>query len=130
MLTQIELNALHAQMEAHHQLVEQLPKITTQLNCIVGSLEVMGSSDAKWQPKEDPAYCMTFDEWAQRMDSTDRRRLMNFLWNSKEWHATCLREEEAPWNDPDKEMPPLAPRYDGSNEQPDAFGPSEDELPF
>jgi len=110
MLTQIELDALHAQMEAHHQLVEQLPKITAQLNCIVGSLEVMGSCDEKWQPKEDTTYCMSFEEWASRLDFSDRRRLMNFLWNDEGWHATCLREEEAPWNDPNKECPPEPPQ--------------------
>lgn len=109
MLTQIEVNALHAQMEANRQLVEQLPKITAQLNCIVGSLEAMGSSDAKWQPKEDPNYCMPFEEWAERLDVEDHRRLMNLLWNNKEWHGTCLREEDFPYEDWSKSHPDIPP---------------------
>lgn len=109
MLTQIELDALRIQMEANRQLAEQLPKITAQLNRIVGSLEVTGSSDAKWQPKEDPVYCMPFDEWAERLDDEDKRRLINLMWNSKEWHDTCLREEDFPYEDWGKSHPDTPP---------------------
>lgn len=126
MLTQIELNALHTQMEANHQLIEQLPKITAQLNCIVGSLEAMGSSDAKWQPKEDPTYCMSFQEWVDRLGIEDRRRLMNFLWNNKEWHDTCLREEDFPYDDWSKSHPDTPP------EPPKPHFPcdTDEDLPF
>lgn len=124
MLTQIELDALRIQMEANRQLAEQLPKITAQLNCIVGSLEAIGSSDAKWQPKEDPVYCMGFDEWADRMDEEDQRRLMNFLWNNKEWHDTCLREEDFPYEDWNKSHPDTPP------EPSQPMCCDDDDLPF
>lgn len=121
MLTVIEQRACEAICSLATTLKQEAPEITGRLNCIVGSLEVMGSSGTKWQPKEDPKFCMDFDEWATRLDFSDRRRLMNFLWNNEGWHATCLREEDAPWNDPNKECPP---------EPPQPMCCDDDDLPF
>lgn len=71
--------------------------------------------------KEDPQYCMDFDEWAARLDFEDRRRIMNFLWNDSVWHDTCLREEDALWEDKSKSEP--------ADPQPPLCG-DDDDLPF
>lgn len=49
---------------------------------------------------------VTFPEWAERLEFSDRRRLMNFLWNNEDWHSTCLREEDAPYADPNSHKLP------------------------
>ena len=122
-MTVIEQRTYEAICSLATALEQEVPKITGQLNCIVGALEVIGSTPQDYHPKEDPKYCMDFDEWAARLDFSDRRRLMNFLWNDEGWHATCLREEDAPWEDASKLEPP-----DISES---AMGPGDDEdLPF
>lgn len=93
----------------HHIIQNELPELSKWLREISGTLSVMAQVP-EFHPAEDPAYCMSFDEWASRLDFSDRRRLMNFLWNDEDWHKTCLREEDAPWNDPDKECPPEPPQ--------------------
>lgn len=93
----------------HHIIQNELPEISKWLKEISGNLSVMAQVP-EFHPQEDPTYCMSFEEWASRLDFSDRRRLMNFLWNDEGWHATCLREEDAPWNDPNKECPPEPPQ--------------------
>lgn len=93
----------------HHIIQNELPEIGKWLKEISANLSVMAQVP-EFHPQEDPTYCMSFEEWASRLDFSDRRRLMNFLWNDEGWHATCLREEEAPWNDPNKECPPEPPQ--------------------
>jgi hypothetical protein len=106
----------------HHIIQNELPEISKQLKEISGNLSVM-TQVPEFHPKEDPKFCMDFDEWAARLEFSDRRRLMNFLWNDERWHATCLREEDAPWEDASKLEPP-----DISES---AMGPGDDEdLPF
>ena len=104
----------------HHIIQNELPEISKWLKEIAGNLSVMAQVP-EYHPKEDPTYCMSFEEWASRLDFSDRRRLMNFLWNDEGWHATCLREEEAPWNDPNQECPP---------EPPQPMCCDDDDLPF
>jgi len=121
MLTALEQHALEVQMNTLPQINESLTKIAGQLNCVVGALEVIGSVPQEYHPKEDPQYCMDFDEWAARLDFEDRRRIMNFLWNDSVWHDTCLREEDAPWEDKSKSEP--------ADPQPPLCG-DDDDLPF
>lgn len=104
----------------HRVIQSALPEIADALKKINGTLEVMAQVP-EFHPQEDPTYCMSFEEWASRLDFSDRRRLMNFLWNDEGWHATCLREEDAPWNDPNKECPP---------EPPQPMCCDDDDLPF
>lgn len=104
----------------YHIIQNELPELNKWLKEIAGNLSVMAQVP-EYHPKEDPTYCMSFEEWASRLDFSDRRRLMNFLWNDEGWHATCLREEEAPWNDPNKECPP---------EPPQPMCCDDDDLPF
>lgn len=107
--------------ELTHRIIQnELPEISKWLKEISGNLSVMAQVP-EFHPQEDPTYCMSFEEWASRLDFSDRRRLMNFLWNDEGWHATCLREEEAPWNDPNKECPP---------EPPQPMCCDDDDLPF
>jgi len=93
----------------HHIIQNELPEISKWLKEVSANLSVMAQVP-EFHPQEDPTYCMSFEEWASRLDFSDRRRLMNFLWNDEDWHATCLREEDAPWNDPNKECPPEPPQ--------------------
>ena len=104
----------------HHIIQNELPEISKWLKEVAGNLSVMAQVP-EYHPKEDPTYCMSFEEWASRLDFSDRRRLMNFLWNDEGWHTTCLREEGAPWNDPNKECPP---------EPPQPMCCDDDDLPF
>lgn len=93
----------------HHIIQNELPEISKWLKEISANLSMMAQVP-EFHPQEDSTYCMSFEEWASRLDFSDRRRLMNFLWNDEGWHATCLREEDAPWNDPNKECPPEPPQ--------------------
>lgn len=97
MLTSLEQHVLEVQMYTLPKINESLTEIAGQVNRVVGALEAIGSIPQEYRPKEDPQYCMDFEEWAARLDSGDRRRIMNFLWNNSLWHDTCLREEDAPW---------------------------------
>lgn len=94
-------------IEEHtHQVIQStLPKIADALKKINGTLEVMAQVP-EYHPKEDPVYCMSFVEWVERLEFSDRRRLMNFLWNNEDWHSTCLREEDAPYADPNSHKLP------------------------
>ena len=122
MLTVIEQRTYEAICSLATALEKEVPKVVGQLERIADVLKATGSSDTEWRPKQDPAYCMDFDEWAERLDFEDRRRLMNFLWNDKDWHATCLREEDCPWEDWDKSHPDTPP-------EPPLCG-DDDDLPF
>lgn len=125
-MTVLEQRTYEAICSLATTLESEVPKITSQLNCIVGALEVMGSVDRPYKPKEDPSYCMSFDEWASRLGTEDRRRIMNLLWNDEVWHDTCLREEDSPWDDWSKSHPDIPP------EPPKSHFPcdNDDDLPF
>ena len=113
-LTIIEVDTLRS-------IQHNLPRIAESAERIAAARGKTPEQPAQFAPKEDPAYCMSFQEWAERLDAEDRRRLMNYLWNSPDWHSTCLREEDAPWDDWSKTHPSEAP------EPPQVPA---DELPF
>lgn len=121
MLTVIEQRTYEAICSLATTLEKEVPKLNDRLNCIVGALEVIGSVPQDYHPREDPKYCMDFEEWAARLDFEDRRRIMNFLWNDRTWHDTCLREEDCPWEDKSKSEP--------ADPQPPLCG-DDDDLPF
>ena len=108
---------LQTELYTHEAVQHSLPKIADAVSELADAVSKIGVATSGWVPHEDPKFCMDFDEWASRLDSVDRRKLMNFLWNSRVWHSTCLREEESPWIDePDTTQ---EPERDESDEDPD-----------
>lgn len=65
----------------------------------VANPEAFDEATGEFTPTEHQKYCMDFDEFATRLDADSRNKLMDYLWRSRRWHNSCLRDEEAPWSD-------------------------------